>query len=110
MATATASFEKFHIFYYSSHTLANYFEAMIYCYNAANSFVGRIEFYKPETGVDALKRTIINNQPYVRYRIDRFDDVHRILIQEKPLFLQVNDANGIGMLATSDFEPTGEEE
>jgi hypothetical protein len=36
--------------------------------------------------------------------------VHRILIQEKPLYLHVNDANGIGMLATADFEPTGEEE
>jgi hypothetical protein len=109
MATATANFDKFLIFYYSSYPLNAYYEALIYCYNAG-SFVGRIEFYKPETGVDALKSTIVNNQPWVRYRIDRFDDVHRILIQEKPLYLHVNDANGIGTLATADFEPTGEEE
>lgn len=110
MATATAFFEAYRIFYCSSYYPLNaYHDARIDCYQDGN-FVGRIDFYKPEIGVDFLKSTIVNNQPWVRYRIDRFDDVHRILMHENPHYLYVNDITGIGTLATATYEPTGEEE
>ena len=109
MATASANFDKFKIWYYSSYLLNGYYEALIYCYSGT-TFVGRIEVYKMETDVNALKSVIVGGQPYVRYRIDRYADVYQLLLHEKPLNLFVNDTNGIGIVSTADFEPTGEEE
>jgi hypothetical protein len=109
MATASANFDKYKMWYYSSHTLDAYYDCLIYCYSGT-TFVGRIEFYKEATPEASLKSTIIGGQPYVRYRISRFKDVQQILLHEKPLNLFVNDTNGIGDVGTGDFEPTGEEE
>lgn len=109
MATVTAKFDNYRIFYYSSYPLDAYYEALIYCYQGT-TFVGRIEFYKPATAPGSLASIISGGQPFVRYRIDRFPDVQQILLNEKPLYLFVNDANGIGTLGTDELEPTGAEE
>jgi|SRR5215210_6700135 len=109
MATASANFDKFKIWYYSSYPLNGYYDALIYCYQGT-TFVGRIEFYKAETAVGSLASQIVSGQPWVRYRIDRFPDVYQLLLHEKPLNLHVNGDNGIGIVSTADFEPTGEEE
>lgn len=109
MPTASASFTTYRTFYYSSHGLDAYYEALIYCYSGI-SLVGRIEFYKDTTPDSSLKSTIVGGQPYVRYRANRFNHVMQILLHEKPLYLFVNSDNGIGTVATSDAEPIGEEE
>jgi hypothetical protein len=109
MATASAAFDKYKLWYYSSYPLNAYYEALIYCYQGS-TFVGRIEFYKAGTPADTLKSQINAGQPFVRYKIDRFPDVYQILLHEKPLSIFVNDSNGIGLIGTDDFEPTGEEE
>jgi len=109
MATVTAKFDNYRIFYYSSYALDAYYDALIYCYNGP-TFVGRIEFHKPATAPAMLKSKIIGGQPFVLYRIDRFADVQQILLNEKPLYLFVNGDNGIGTLATEELEPVGQEE
>lgn len=109
MPTANANFDKYKIWYYSSHTLDAYYDCLIYCY-AGTTFVGRIEFYKEVTAEASLKSQIVGGMPYIRYRLSRFRDVTQILLHEKPLYLFVNGDNGIGIVGTADFEPTGEEE
>lgn len=109
MATASADFTTYRVFYYSSHTLDAYYDCLIYCYSGL-SFVGRIEFYKEATAEASLKSQIVGGQPYVRYRLSRFRDVMQILLHEKPLYLFVNSDNGIGSIGTTDAEPVGEEE
>ena len=109
MPTASANFTTYRMWYYSSHTLDAYYDCLIYCYSGT-TFVGRIEFYKEATAEASLKSQIVGGQPYVRYRLSRFKDVMQILLHEKPLNLFVNGDNGIGMVATTDAEPTGEEE
>lgn len=42
--------------------------------------------------------------------MSRFNDIVGILRQEKPLYLFLNLSNLIGIVATSDLEPVGEEE
>jgi hypothetical protein len=104
------SFTSYQIYYYSSHTLDAYYDALIYCYSGA-TFVGRIEFYKEATAEASLKSAIVGGLPYVRFRLSRFQDVITTLRQEGPtLTLSVNDANGIGTLATGAAEPTAEAE
>lgn len=109
MPTASANFDGYKIWYYSSHTLSGYYEALIYCY-MGGTFVGRIEFYKESTPDASLLSSISGGAPFVRYRISRFDDVLRLLHHESPLYLHVNSDNGIGTVATAAVEPTGEEE
>jgi hypothetical protein len=109
MAYAMAMFDAYKLWYYSSYAGTYPFDALIYCYKGT-TFVGRIEFRKAEASIDALRSEITNGQPFVRYRIDRFRDVHQLLLHEKPLYLFVNDANWVGGIGTAENEPTGEEE
>lgn len=109
MATATAKFDNYRIFYYSSYPLDAYYDALIYCYNGS-TLVGRIEFHKPAAAPATLMSRIVGGQPFVLYRIDRFPDVQQILLNEKPLYLFVNGDNGIGIVGTDELEPVGQEE
>ena len=106
---ASAWFDKFKVWYYSSHAQDAYYDALIYCYQGTTQ-VGRIEFYKNEVSPDILSSRVSNGQPVVRFRIERFHDVHQLLLHEKPLSLSVNETNGIGSIGTDALEPTGEEE
>ena len=109
MATVSAAFDKYKIFYYSSYPLNAYYDCLIYCYQTT-TYVGRIEFHKMSEADANLKSRIDSGQPSVVYRIDRFADVYQILLEDKPLYLFVNDANGIGTVGTSDYEDVGQEE
>jgi hypothetical protein len=48
--------------------------------------------------------------PVIHYPLGRFDHIIGILRYEKPLYLFLNLDNLIGHVATSELEPTGEEE
>ena len=102
MATIQADFDSYKYWYYSGHP----YEALIYCYKAT-AYVGRIVFYKDGAAIPANANL---SGPSIHYPLSRFADVIDTLRMEKPLYLFLNLDNGIGMLATSDFEPVGEEE
>jgi hypothetical protein len=102
-------FDTYKIQYFSSYQ-GFLPDAQIFCYQGT-TFVGQIEFHKAETSNDALGCGVLDaGKPYVRYRSDRFRDVYRLLLHEKPLFLWVDEMKGNGSVGTADYEPIGEEE
>ena len=102
MPTVQKDFDAYMIWYYSGHT----YEALIYCYKAG-AYVGRIVFYKDGS---VQPNANFASGPSVHYSLSRFEHVVDILRNEKPLYLFLNLDNLIGMVATSEQEPTGEEE
>ena len=102
MATIQADFDTYKYWYYSGHP----YEALIYCYKAT-AYVGRIVFFKDGASIPPNANL---SGPSIHYPISRFAHVIDTLRMEKPLYLFLNLDNNIGMVATSDFEPVGEEE
>ena len=102
MATVRKDFDAYKIFYYSGFT----YEALIECFKEG-VLVGRMVFFK-EGHIPPNKN--YGSGPSIHYSLDRFDDVITTLRHEKPLFLFLNLDTLSGMLATSELEPTGEEE
>ncbi len=103
MATMTKDFDTYKIWYYSGFS----YEALVYCYQGS-SFVGRIVFFKDDAPIPP--NTIFSGGPSIHYPLSRFNDIISILRQEKPLYLFLNLTNLIGVVATDDYEPVGEEE
>jgi hypothetical protein len=102
MPTIQANFNAYRIWYYSGHP----YEALIYVYQDGK-YVGRIVFFKDAASTPA---NASYPEPSIHYPLVRFNDVINILREEKPLYLHLNLDNMIGTLATTDLEPTGEEE
>ena len=113
MAVFTNGFDAYQIFYYSKYSTPPppFFEAIIQVYQGG-VFVGRIAFY-PDSGPIPANATIAPlgaPVPSIHYALSRFDDVIEILRQEKPLYLYLDTTSGIGIIATTDKEPVGEQE
>ena len=104
MPTATAKFDSYKVWYYSTHGAFTPYQALVYCY-LGGTFIGRMEFHESD-----IPSVIVNGRPYVRYRIERFQDVYQILLNDSPLTLFVNDAHGLGLVGAEDFEVVGQEE
>ena len=102
MATISASFDGYQIWYYSGFSM----EALIHVYKGAE-FVGEILFYKDGSVIPPNAST---PEPSIHYPLSRFNDVINILREEKPLYLFLNVNKMIGSLATAEIEPAGEEE
>ena len=103
MPTIRRDFDSYKLWYSSGHP----YECHIYCYLGV-SYVGRIVFYKDDVVIP--DNVNLWSGPSIHYAISRFDHIIGILRYEKPLYLFLNLDNQIGLLATSDLEPTGEEE
>ncbi|MDX9956669.1 MAG: hypothetical protein RBT75_21400 [Anaerolineae bacterium] len=103
MATITKEFDTYRIFYYSGRIDA----AHIYCYKDG-ACVGRISFFKE--GEVIPENSTFENGPDLKFPISRFGDVTGILRHERPLTLHLNLSNLVGLIATGDLEPIGEEE
>ena len=102
MATIREDFDGYKIWYYSGDP----YEALIYVYKSTK-YVGRIVFFKDGSTIPPNESC---PEPSIHYPLSRFNDVINILREEKPLYLFLNLDNKIGMLATADIEPAGEEE
>lgn len=103
MPTVQKNFESYRIWYYSGHP----YEALVYCYQAG-AYVGRIVFFKDAASTPPNAN--FASGPSIHYPLSRFNDVITMLRYEKPLYLFLNLDNLIGIVATNDLEPTGEEE
>ena len=73
--------------------------------SAAN--VGTLLFMKDGQSIPA--NTVANGVPRLHYSIRDFPAMIQMIREEKPLFVNLNEANGIGSISTSD-EPVGEQE
>lgn len=111
MAVFTNGFDAYQLFYYSKYPSAPFFEAIIQVYQAG-VLVGRIAFFPdggpiPPNGTITPLGTAI---PSVHFALSRFNDVVETLRQEKPLYLYLDTSSGVGMVATMQNEPVGEQE
>jgi hypothetical protein len=102
---AQVSFDTYKIWYSSGSGDPSSQQVLIPCFQG-NVLAGNIAFYRDEAPASEVR----HGKLLVCFRIDQFQDIHQILLHEKPLFLFVNETKGIGTLGTLGFEPTGEEE
>ncbi len=103
MPTVRKDFDSYKVWYYSGHP----YEALVYCYQG-NTYVGRVVFFKDDSAIPANANYA--SGPSIHYPLSRFNDIILILRYEKPLYLFLNLANLIGIVATEEREPVGEEE
>jgi hypothetical protein len=107
--TIKKQFDSYKIWYYSAFS----YEALIYCYSSGK-FVGRMVFFNDNETIP--QNGIMNpfgpssDEPTIHFSISKFNDIINILRFEKPLYLFLNTTNWIGILATDNLEPTGEQE
>ncbi|MEC4684310.1 MAG: hypothetical protein VST71_01065 [Nitrospirota bacterium] len=103
MATVRKDFDSYKVWYYSGHP----YEALIYCYQGGH-YVGRVVFFKEASPIPPNAN--YSSGPSIHYPLSRFNDIISILRYEKPLYLFLNLDNLIGIIATAQQEPVGEEE
>lgn len=103
MATIRKDFDSYKIWYYSAHS----YEAIIYLYQEG-SYVGRIVFYRNNVSLPPNRNSA--SGPSIHYPVSRFNDIISILRYEEPLYLFLNLNNLVGIIATEEQEPIGEEE
>ncbi len=112
MATFTNAFDSYQIFYYGGTLPSNIIAAVVQCYQG-QMFVGRIAFYPTTPASVPANITIApvgTAVPSIHYALSSFQDVVGVLRHAKPLYLFLDTASGLGMLATSQTLPVGEEE
>ncbi|MCG7968283.1 MAG: hypothetical protein JAY63_16985 [Candidatus Thiodiazotropha taylori] len=103
MATIRKDFDSYKIWQYSGHK----YEAVVYCFRA-NTRVGELIFHKDS--VKLPQNRLQSDKPVIHFPISRFKDIISIIRHESPLCLFLNLDKQIGMVATSEHEPIGEEE
>jgi hypothetical protein len=97
-------FNIYRVYYYSA-AQYNWSVRIDLYMSAAN--VGTLLFMKE--GQSIPPNTIANGVPRLYYSIRDFPAMMQMIREEKPLFVNLNEANGIGSISTSD-EPVGEQE
>jgi len=98
-------FDAYKVFYITSMTKP--FKAVISCYlNEVE--VGIIRFVAD--GQKITKPHVEGGKVTLDFPLSRFNDIHNILLHEKPLFLYINAFNEWGSVTTGALEPTGEME
>ncbi|MEP7016039.1 MAG: hypothetical protein ABI925_11415 [Verrucomicrobiota bacterium] len=97
-------FNLYRVYYYSAPQYK--WDVRIDLYMSAAA-VGTLLFMK--TGQPIPANTIVGGIPRLHYSITDFAAMMSMIREEKPLFINLNEANGIGTICTSD-EPVGEQE
>jgi len=96
--------ESYRIYF---HTTPNYkWDAFVDLYSGSK-WIGRLKFMKEGQPIPENKE--MGSAYVLHYPVKHFDSIVTILREEKPVYINLNTANGIGTIATS-AEPVGEEE
>src|SRR5262245_25908334 len=103
MATIRVDFDAYQIFYFSAFS----YEASIECFSEGR-LVGRMLFFA--YGADVSSNRSYASGPSLHFKLRRFGDVINTLRHEKPLYLSFNTETRSGMLASSELEPTGDDD
>lgn len=108
MASIQCEFTSYKVYYFSGDSAAaSYAAAEIDCFDATSTRVGALFFHASDAPLPAAESTM--SGIYLHFPVTRFADVMMLLKEEKPLFLNFDDTNKWGYLATA-FEPVGEQE
>lgn len=109
MAPASQEFTKYTVYYISGHSPAVGVPqcAEIDCFTSTNQRAGALYFYPDGVPLPANNKNV--NGIYLYFHQSRFADALRLLQSEKPLYLNLDVANGSGYVSTA-FEPIGEQE
>src|SRR2546423_4634043 len=99
-----SQFNVYRVYYYRA-PQSNW-DARMDLYSSAAA-VGTLMFMKEGQSIPANK--ISGGIPFLYYSIRDFPAMMSMLREEKPLFVNLNETNGIGSISTSD-EPVGEQE
>lgn len=97
-------FVSYRLYYYSAPQYS--WDVLVDLYNEG-TWVGRIKFMKEGQAIPANRMR--GSATVLYYPISHFDNIMTMLRYEKPLYVNLNVANGIGTILTSS-EPVGEEE
>jgi hypothetical protein len=97
-------FNLYRVYYYSAPQY-NWTARIDLYMSAAN--VGTLLFMKE--GQSIPLNVITSGVPRLHYSVRDFPAMALMLREEKPLFVNLNETNGIGTISTSD-EPVGEQE
>lgn len=100
----TKEFNTYRLYYHSTPRYS--WQSRIYFY-FGSSYVGSLFFMKE--GVTMPDNVEIGGNARIHLPASKFEEIMNILRHEKPLYLTLNTANGIGTISTS-AEPIGEEE
>ena len=100
----TNQYDTYRIYYQS--TPRYYWQSRVYLYNTSG-YAGRIMFIKEGNPIPENK--LAGGQPELNFPTSCYEEIIAILRYEKPLYISLNEANGIGTISTSS-EPVGEEE
>jgi hypothetical protein len=101
---AMTEFNLYRVYYYSAPQYN--WDVRIDLYMSAAA-VGTLLFLKPGKPIPA--NTISGGIPRLHFSSEHLPTMLLLLREEKPLFVNLNEANGIGTISTSD-EPVGEQE
>ncbi|MBZ5723297.1 MAG: hypothetical protein LAO03_23420 [Acidobacteriia bacterium] len=98
----SSNFDTYRLYYYTAPQY--YWGALVDLMNKG-TWAGRLMFIREGFPIPA--NAPLGGVPVLNYPMNRFEDIMSILRYEKPLYVILNEANGIGHIATSD-EPVGE--
>jgi len=99
-----AEFNLYRVYYYTAPQY--YWDVRIDLF-MNGTWVGTLIFVKEGQAIPANSSP--GGAPRLHYSISHFPAIMSMLREEKPLYVTLNTANGIGTLSTTD-EPVGEEE
>ena len=103
MTLLKKSFNRYMLFYFAG----GEHSALVQCFEE-EEYRGRILFYPDER--DMPPCGIFAGAPSLHYSLRQYQDVIDFIRYEKPLHLTLDPDSGKGYLATSNFEPIGEQE
>ena len=100
----TSEFDAYRLYYHSAPQYQ--WQSRLYLYNNG-AYTGSIFFMKEGVAIPA--NVEVGGRPRLYFPASLYDEIMDILRHEKPLYIGLVPANGIGTISTSS-EPIGEEE
>ena len=97
-------FDSYRLYYHSAPQYQ--WQSRLFLYKNGG-FAGSVFFMKE--GVSMPENVEIGGQPRLHFPAAKFEEIMNVLRHEKPLYISLVPANGIGTISTTN-EPIGEEE
>ncbi len=109
MAVYNNPFDTYQLFFYSGSNAAFPVTVQVYQFG---TMVGRIAFVPDALPLppNAVINPLGTDIPAVNFPLSRLDPIVAMLRYEKPLYIFLDTGSGVGIVATTQAEPVGEQE